>query len=310
MFYGVNGHYDYNQSIAQQVADVKMMGFTSYRATYEGNDASLTYLKNIATALKGTGITLVCCIDLSMCDSTGALFTSEALAYQTGFNEGLLVAQALVPLGVTIFECGNELDSKNNIRTYVGEQGGVAVDFQNSVFPALRGVMNGCMTAVRLVGGSKVKCASNGFTAASIAVADMLWDGTQPDGTSGHMPVRWDITSWHNYEDYGNPFDGTMSMDYQKPNINLCDHLKAKFGKPILFTEWNSKASNTDAERSAWATQFMTGARNAKDVFGIMGIMVYQLYCGDPWGVVNFDLTIKQSFGQTVKNFIAANPVA
>lgn len=316
MFYGANGHFDYSAPISQQIANLQTMKMTSYRVAFEpGNATCLTYLQNLATALKGTGITMICLVDTSMCDGNGNLFLTEAAAYQAGYQMGYACASALVPLGVNIFECGNELDAKSNIRTYAGEQGGVAVDFQNVNFPSLRGVLTGCYDGIRAVGGPSVRIASNAFTACSIACADMLWDGKQPDGTCGHTPVRWDITNWHNYEDYGNPFDGTMSMDYMKPDINLCDHLQAKYidkngnSLPIMFTEWNSRASDTDAQRSAWASTFMGWAYGLRKQLNLLAICGYQLYNGSPFGMMNqADGSIVQTFGTTVQSFISSNP--
>lgn len=299
MFYGANGHYDYPQSIATQITGLQTMGMTNYRVTYEGNQTSLTYLQNLATALKGTGITMICCIDLSMCDSNNVLYVNEAAAFNAGYLEGATVAQALIPLGVTIFETGNELDAKNGIRIPVqAVQGGIIQDFDSSKFAAFKGVIKGCMAALRQYGGSSIQIASNAFTACSIAMSDYLWNAG----------IQWDITNWHNYEDYG--LLSNMSMDYQKPNVNVWDHLM-KYGKPILISEWNAKASDTDAQRAVWATTFLDDARNWNSLFpgSVLGVSVYQLYNGTPWGVLNGDNTVQQTFGQTVKNYIAAHPM-
>jgi hypothetical protein len=135
----------------------------------------------------------------------------------------------------------------------------------------------------------------------------MLWDGTQPDGSDGHPPLRRDITCWHNYEDYGSLLN--MSMDYQKPQTNVLDHLRSKFGRPIIISEWNGRASDTDAQRAIWAAEFLTDMHLWRELFDIQAVMVYQLFNGSPWGVLNPDGSIQQTFGQTVAAFIGANPV-
>jgi hypothetical protein len=194
MFYGANGHYDYLQSIDEQIAGLRTMGMETgyYRVTYEGHQHSLDYLHNLARALRGTGIRMICCINMSMCNADGELYENESGAFHAGYKAGFNGAKTLVPLGVTIFEMGNELDAKEGIRTpEQAVQGGMTWDFLNSHFPGLRGVMNGCMSAVRAVGGPTVQIASNAFTACSIACADMLWDGTQPDGSTGHPKLRF-----------------------------------------------------------------------------------------------------------------------
>lgn len=307
MFYGVNGHYDYLQSVDEQIAMLQMLGMAYYRCTYEGNPESLDYLERLAQALQATDIDLICCVNLNMTGDDGQLHASEAQAHNVGWQMGYECAQALVPYGVRIFECGNELDSKNNIRQPVQDvQGGVPEDFDNAQFPALRGLLNGCAAGVRTVGGVSTLIASNAFTACSIACADMLWRGQQPDGSTGHTPVRWDLTNWHNYRCYGSPM--SMSMDYEKPSINLLDHLKSSFGKPIIFTEWNANEGDDDATRSDWAKQFLGEMLTGRDMFGVQAACCYQLIAGSPWGLCNGDGSLIQTFGQTVHDFIQANP--
>jgi hypothetical protein len=309
-FYGANGHFDYPQSPEEQIGFLRNMGMEPgfYRVAYEGSEQSLDYLERMAQALQATDIQMICCIDLSMTDDTGELFVTEGAAYGAGYAMGEAAARALVPLGVTIFECGNELDAKNGIRVPVQSvQGGVTEDFDNDIFPVLRGVLNGCMTAVRDVAGFTVLIGSNAFTACSFACADMLWDGTQPDGTSGHIPLRWDVTCWHNYACYGSLLE--MSMDYEKPNANVLDHLRCKYGVPIFITEWNADEDDSDDDRTAHASAFLADMHAWRDTFDVRAVIVYQLVCGDPWGVVQGDGTVVENFGTTVRDFIAANPV-
>jgi hypothetical protein len=309
MFYGANGHWDYKQTPDEQIAALRMMGMEPgyYRMATDGGH-TLGAVVNVAKALRSTSIQMICCCDIKMVDGNGQLYANESEAYYAGYKTGIKVATALVPHGVNIFETGNELDAANGIRIPVQDvQGGVPEDFENANFPSLRGVINGCYDAVRAVGGSTVRIASNGFTACSFACSDMLADGTQPDGSSGHRPVLWDITNWHNYRCYGSMLD--MSMDYMKPTCNLLDHLKAKYKRPIFVGEWNANESDDDATRASWATQFLGELYGAgRDMFGVEAAIVYHLICGDPWGVVNYDQTIQSTFGETVRDFIAAHP--
>ena len=309
MFYGANGHHDYTQDIATQIAGLRTMGMEPgyYRVAWDGPHC-LDYLVNLASALRESDIEMICCVNLTMTDQQGNVFATEAQAFHEGWKVGARVAAALIPLGVTLFETGNELDAKNGIRVPVQDvQGGVREDFLNDIFPALRGVINGCGQAIRTMGGRDTQILSNAFTACSFACADMLWDGEQPDGSGGHQRIRWDGTNWHNYACYGSMLN--MSMDYQKPNVNLLDHLKAKYGVPIYITEWNGNEGDTDDQRTAWANQFMSEIYGAgRSLFDVRAMCVYQLICGDPWGVLNFDQTVQQNFGQTVQEFIALNP--
>jgi hypothetical protein len=310
MFYGANGHWDYLQSPEEQIARLQMMGMEPgyYRVAWDGWN-TLDYLVRMASALRASeaDIEMICCLNVAMTDDNGKIFASEAEAYHAGHWVGSECAQALLPLGVKIFQCGNELDGKNGIRIPVQDvQGGVPEDFDNNLFPALRGVLRGCTDAVRRAGGPSVTIGSNAFTACSFACSDMLWDGTQPDGSSGHAPLRWDVTTWNNYMCYGSMLD--MSMDYQKPNVNLLDHLKAKYGRPIFVTEWNGNEGDTDAQRTEHAKKFMADMYAWRHMFDVRALIVYQLICGDPWGVTNWDGTLQTDFGATVRDFIAANP--
>jgi hypothetical protein len=309
MFYGANGHYDYDQSIDEQIAALRLVNVDPgyYRIATHGDEESLGYAIDLARALQDTDIKMICCVDINHCDPNGVLYDSEAEAHYAGYQMAYKVANELVPLGVEIFETGNELDAKNGIRIpEQAVQGGVPEDFDNAQFPALRGVLNGCTAGLRAIGGRNVQVASNGFTACSFACSDMLWDGLQPDGSSGHTPVRWDLTNWHNYRCYGSMLD--MSMDYQKPNVNLLDHLKAKYGKPIYLGEFNANEDDDDATRASWANETLDMLYGYRDMFDIRAAIVYQLICGDPWGVVNYDQTIQSTFGETVRDFIASHP--
>ncbi|MGF6607097.1 hypothetical protein OKW45_001997 [Paraburkholderia sp. WSM4175] len=308
MFYGANGHWDYNHTIDQQIEALRMMGMEPgyYRVAWEGPH-TMDYLVNLATALRETGIDMICCINLSMVNERGELYASEGEAYHAGWMAGAKVAAALAPLGVTIFQTGNELDAKEGIRVDQRMQGGVPEDFRNSHFPSLRGVINGCAQAVRTVGGPHVQIASNCFTACSIACSDMLWDGMQPDGSGGHPKLRWDITTWNNYQCYGSMLD--MSLDYMKPRVNLLDHCKSKYGVPIIVTEWNGNEGDTDDQRTEWAKQFMDEIYwSGRELYGVEALVVYQLICGDPWGVINYDMSLQHNFGRTVRDFIMTHP--
>jgi hypothetical protein len=99
-----------------------------------------------------------------------------------------------------------------------------------------------------------------------------------------------------------------MSMDYQKPDAHVLDHLKTKFGVPIIVTEWNGDESDTDEQRAAHAIEFMGEMCYWRDLFDVRALIVYQLFCGDPWGVLRPDGSVVDTFGATVRDFIAANP--
>jgi hypothetical protein len=299
LFYGANAHFDDSQSIAFHIAGMKTMGMKLMRMTYEWTALSTLVAYAQALQTDGTGIQMLCCLDVGINS-----YPDEASAYSATFAAVLPIVQALAAVGVTMFECGNEMDTKAGLNT--GDaQGGLPSDYSNTLVPIYRGVQRGAIDAVHAVAGC-LAC-SNAYTVCSIALADMMWYGTQPDGTSGHPLVRWDITSWHNYEDYG-PLTA-VEMGNARPWVNIYEYCNRRFGGvPIMITEWNGKSSDTDAQRAAWASRHMTEAYNNRYRWNIASIIVYELY-GSPWqvldGVANTPIS---TFGTTVQSFISSNP--
>ena len=306
IFWGANSHFDDTQSIAMHIAGMKTMGMKLMRITWEGG-GSLTTIQNYAQAFQsdGTGLQLLVCLDLSISPDGLSLYASEAAAYSAAFSAAVTVASALAPYGVTIFECGNEMDTKFGININ-DPQGGLPTDFDNTKVSIFRGIQRGAIDGIHSVNPAFIAC-SNAYTVCSIALADMMWYGTNPDGSTGHNLVRWDVTSWHNYEDYG-PLMG-VEMGNTRPWVNIYAYANRRWGgRPIMITEWNGKSSDTDAQRAAWASRFMYEAYSNRYKYNIAAVLVYELY-GGPWnvldGVANTPIS---TFGTTVQSFITSNP--
>jgi hypothetical protein len=309
-FYGVNGHYDDSQSIAQHISDMKVMGFKTLRITYEGG-TSLTTLVQYAQAIQAdnTGIQMMCTLDFSYTSDGVNIWPSEQAAYNYAYTTAQTVCQALAPYGVYIYECGNEMDTKQGIN--IGDpQGGYARYYSTTVVPILRGIMRGGIDGVHATGSQlalPLLAASNAFTTCAIGLSDMLWNGLNPDGTpSPTGPLRWDITSWHNYEDYGPMM--SVEANNQGAYINLWEHLNRTYnGIPIIVTEWNGKSSDTDAQRAAWANRWLGEAYNNRYKYNIAFVCVYELY-GSPWQVMASAGVPVSTFGTTIQTFITNNP--
>ena len=299
-FYGCNGHYDDTQSIAQHISDMKVLGMKTLRITYEG-PGSLASLINYAQAIKtdNTGIQICCCIDYPSANT----YANELAAYTDAFNTAVTVVNALSPLGVMIYEGGNELDTKGGMNVN-GGQGGFPSDFSNTLVPMHRGTQRGHVDGVHAANANCL-AASNAYTVCSLALALMMWNGTQPDGTTNHPVVRWDITNWHNYEDYGSLM--SITLDFQKAQINLLASLNRYFGVPIIITEFNGKASDTDPQRAAWISRCLYEYYTNRYKYNIAFVCVYELY-GSPWQLMASAGTPVSTFGTTVQAFIAANP--
>jgi len=129
-----------------------------------------------------------------------------------------------------------------------------------------------------------------------IGASDALWDGTQPDGSAGYPTVRWDLTTWHNYEVYGDIFD--LGTDGASPGFNLPMYCKARYGVPFMLTEWNANPQDGDAFRATYITANLGEYYQARAIDNIQSVMYYELDSGDDtWGImINPPYSAFQSF--------------
>lgn len=300
IFYGGNSHFDSGQTPAQIIAGMKAMGMKVLRITDEGG-SSMSTIVPIAQAFQAdnTGLQILLCMDFSIVP-----YATEAAAYAGTYAAARADALLLSPYGVVMYECGNEMDTKDGININ-DPQGGGPWMFDPVKTNIFRGVQRGGIAGVRSVPGCIAH--SNAYTVCSLGLADMMYLGTNPDGSpAASGPMDWDVTSWHNYEDYG-PMTG-VEMWGGGPWVNLFQELNRRYGgKPIFITEWNGKQSDTDAQRSVWAKRFMYEAFANRYKYNIAGIVVYELW-GGPWNVLNSDGTVQSTFGTTVQSFITNNP--
>jgi hypothetical protein len=277
MFYGINGHYDYTYTPDQLVSILKGMGCTSYRVGCTDDPNQLNAVVKLAQAFQAAGLKLLVLVNQGVYQSGSTLFASESAAYSRGFTVGKAVAGALQPYGVTIYECGNELTRQNATVmdfTYAGTK---AVDFNNGNWPIMRGVMRGMIDGVKSA-QSSAKCGIN-FCVADIGAADALWDGMQPDGSGGYPKVRWDITTWHNYEVYGDIFN--IGSDGAGPGFDLPTYCKARYGVPFIITEWNTGPEQTQAYRATYITGRLNAFYQARKTHNLQSVMYYVLDSGD-----------------------------
>jgi hypothetical protein len=303
-FYGINGHYDYRYTPAQIVSIMQNMGCSTYRVGCIDDPASLNAVVNLAQAFQSAGLTLFVLIDLGIYDSNRAIFASESIAYNRGRSCAVTVATALAPYGVTMYECGNELTREGDIILDSGNAGTKAVDFNNTYWPIMRGVMRGMIDGVKSVQPG-AKCGIN-FCVADIGASDALWDGMQPDGTGGYPTVRWDMTTWHNYEVYGDIFN--VGSDGAGPGFDLPTYCKARYGVPFLLTEWNTGPEKTEAYRATYISSKFASYYKARNKKNIQSVMYYDLDSGDAtYGLMIDGSILSQPYG-AFTSFIAGHP--
>ncbi|HTH73376.1 MAG TPA: hypothetical protein VL635_03135 [Trinickia sp.] len=300
-FYGINGHYDYPFTPTQTVAALQALGCTTYRLGCVNKSTQLNPLVAMAKAFQTANLELFTLVNYGLRDSTGTLYTSETAAYNGVFANAAAIAKALAPYGVTTYECGNELTRDPAIILNSTTAGTKATDFNNSNWPIMRGAIRGMIDGIKSVQPS-ARCGVN-FCVADVAAADMLWDGKQPDGSTGHPQVRWDVTTWHNYSPYGDIFN--IGTDGAGPGFNLPAYCKARYGVPFMITEWNAGPEYTEANRSTYVQTQMTEFYNARKSDQIESVMYYCLTSGDyTYGIVLDNLTPIQPTYGTFQTFV------
>jgi hypothetical protein len=307
LMYGVNGHYDTQLSPAVIADRMSALGAYVFRVNTGGNASTIGAAATIAGYLNGAGKTTFPVIDAGLRDANGALaYGSESDAYYAARAIGTQVAQALAPHGVTMYECGNELtrDPYIILPSHAADAGTKAIDFNNTNWPIMRGFMKGLIDGVKTVQPSAA-CGIN-FCKSDIAAADALWDGMQPDGSGGYPQIRWDITTWHNYEGDGDIFH--IGTDGAGPSFNLPVYVKARYGKPFMMTEWNSDPNQGTAHRASYIPTQLAEFQAHRSTEAFQSSMFYELDGGDQWGLTEADGTPLNPPYSAFQSFVSAHP--
>jgi len=283
MFYGMNGHYDYPFTPAQTINYLQGLGVTTYRLGTINDPISLNPTVAMASSFQRANLTLFALVNYGLYNTSG-LWGSEALAYQASFEGAAGVATALKPYGVKYYECGNELPCDPSIFVLAPAAGNYPADYNNTNWPILRGVMRGMIDGVKSAQSDAL--VGINFCTADTGASDLLWEGLQPDGTSGYPKVRWDFTTWHNYEPYGDIF--AIGTDGALPGFSIPTYCKARYGVPFMLTEWNSEPYQDPDVHAAYVTKNLGEFYNARGTDGFQSTMFYELYSGNnnTWGII------------------------
>jgi hypothetical protein len=307
-FYGMNGHMAWgNNSIyqtmsaAQQLALLKDLGATVYRADVADAGMATTVANALKGPFAGSGVTIMPVLNPRSAGWDQS--AGEDAGYKLGYA---LAVRCTTPLKglVKYIECGNELDV---IGMKIAGDGSKTSDWSHAYWPAFRGVIRGMLAGVRSVDPS-IQCGVNVGIPMAYRALQMLWNGITPNGTStgygGSLPARWDFTTYHWYK---------SSYNIQKAgptaSVDVLQILKDSFGKPIWLTEWGwSGSKDTAASAAAYVTQAMAQYKSIKDKYNIQCIMMYDLI-DSSYGLIQADGVTKNPAYAAFKNFVAANPV-
>ncbi len=276
-FYGGNAHWDYDWT-AQELADhLHQTNMTTVRFDTGGYDEGhVARIHDFAVALAAIDPALELFVSITG-DFDATL--DEAANYAAAYAGASSVVATLGAVGVTDFECGNERPSDPRVfpdQTVAGDV--VAQYTAGAPWQALRGTIRGMVDAVKSASPSN-RAAVN-FTIAQIAASDMLWNGTESDGSSGHPTVRWDLTSWHNYEVYGSLFH--LGTNGHGSDFDVMGYVAKAYGRPILITEWNADPEDDDATKTAFSATWLADMYAHRAIDGIESTMIYQLAGGAP----------------------------
>ncbi|CAB3776336.1 hypothetical protein LMG28614_00194 [Paraburkholderia ultramafica] len=291
-FFGMNGHFDYTYTPTQLVSILRGIGCTSYRVGCTDDPNQISAVVKLAQAFQSAGLTLLLLINQGVHDSNGNVFAGESPAYDRAFACTRTIVTALKPYGVTIYECGNEVTRLNATILHFTNEGTKAVDFNNANWPAMRGAMRGMIDGVKSIQPS-AKCGID-FCVADIDAADAVGRHA-PDGSGGYMRVRWDITTWHTYEVYGEIFN--IGSHGSGPGFDLPTYCKARYGVPFIITEWNTGPERTEAYRANYITGRLGAFYQARKTHNIQSVMYYVLDSGDnTYGIMINDVAVSQPY--------------
>jgi hypothetical protein len=265
MTWGVNGHWSeggsYGVDLATQVATLKDLGFTHYRQGIFQLSHAQTIANNVPDM---SGIAIL----PTIVGDSPLSYANETAAYNANYTLGAGVAKLLAGK-VPYYELGGEFDALCNV-TY---DGSTIDQYDQSAFILCRGALRGMIDGIKAVDTTTpIVCgATAGWLHTAFSIA--LWNGQQPDGTTGHPTVRWDVTMYHWYSDMGNITDCNGTT-------NILAVLQQSFGKPIWITEFGCRP-DTEANVQAFITNATDGMPmfiNNRAAYNIIGVSWFELY--------------------------------
>ena len=309
-FWGINGHQNNGgvwSAQQQQVTCLVASGLNVYRTNTSHGDT--TSLKQFISAYAAPSHVAVYPCFLP---NVGA---DESSSYANGYSLGAEMATALQGY-VPCYELCNELDGYAILGG--GNNGDVPSHYSNTRFLQCRGLLRGMIDGIRSVDattpiiGPAAGWLHYGFT-------DMLWNGNTPassGSTDASKVVRWDVTTWHWYDNMGDIENaGNISA-------NVLQHIANTYGKPIRINEYGCYGSDFTASGESALASYLTGSNlmgkwdSKRATYNIVGCDYYELYDdtsqgGDEatFGIYLSDTTTKKSIRWSAMNaYVIAHP--
>jgi len=331
--FGINGHPDYDTtawSAANWVSFCNSIGAKTIRMNSFNSDSTMS--ARIVALMNyfwtnNTGISILPCISINpyLTDATSSNNTEDA-NYTLGFNCGQLVATRFQ---AAFYECGNEIYTRgaggsNPVLKVAGNQGDTMAAYATPGWKCVRGLQRGLIDGVKSV-QPNAQCGAN-FVAAQIAAADMLWTGTNPDGTvEPTKAVKFDFITWHNYKVQGSMF--SIGTNGHGSNFDVLNYLRTSHTSesgatvffsadgtnplPVHITEWNSNPEDSDTTGATWMNQempkFFARRGNGNSTPGGSGIESVSYYQAAHDGL-DFGMDDRPNKAAAYLAFVNANP--
>lgn len=312
-FWGVQTHVTWNWSLAAcyqkpnwstLISKLQDLGIKVIRNDIDqySTDVLLDFINNYATP---AGIQVIPTL-------LGDYTSGETASYNMGVTLGNTVATALTGK-VPFFEVGNETDSDCILSGHLGTAN---TDYNNAYYLNSRGFVRGMIAGIKQV-DTTTPIIIGGIVETHTAFLEMLWNGTQPNGSTSPNTVRWDVTASHFYINNNTSIDNPENFN----GVNLLQKL-TQFGKPIHINEYGANFSEYSGE-TAVATA-LTGSNSMgcwyakRATYNITYCSMYQLMDAAAQGTsstddeMNFGLvgnngTTNKGRYATVKTFIAGH---
>jgi hypothetical protein len=303
LFYGLNGHVQqggaYSESsFEQQISQLNELGATMYRQDVSNAEGART----VASLAK---VARARCVEiLPVLTPDVQRNQDEAAAYADGYSLGRTAAMNLRGL-VTYYEVGNELEIEV---LHDGASGDDPRDYDNTKFMKARGSILGMIAGIKeLDPSAKIVFCALGWL--HYGFSDMLFEGSQPDGTRGHPMAKWDVTAWHWYSDMGSITAAGLSR------INVLEYLSKTYHKPIWITEFGVRPDYGGDDPGTYLTgkEALAGYVANAQAYGIQSVVLYELYDdlkfgGDGnYGLIKDDGTTRKPSFEAIRKFIEAN---
>jgi len=316
IFYGIGGHLqqgigaygtggDPTKLYTRQVSQLRDLGVTIYAQDVfsKGGAEDLAKFARFAKPY---------CIDvLAVLTPDVQKNVDENAAREEGQRLGEDVARSLAGL-VQYYGVGNEFENDAILHGATGDK---PSDYDNAKFIKARGSIRGMIEGIKRVDPAAkiVLCA---FSWLHYGFSDMLFAGTQPDGSGGHPTVQWDITAWHWYSDMHDITSASTDNTTEK-GIDVLQHLRDVYHKPIWITEFGARPDLNEEAAAAYLVghNALAGFVKNADKYNIQGAVIYELYDdyaygGDgDYGLFSSDGVTKKLRYDAVKNFIKMNPM-